>query len=273
MYRSNSTSGTILSTAFMLMALSYSSSVFSAGLFDDLLETAIDNISKEVINSIDKKSTNTPKEVKATKTTVNKAPTKSNVSQAKRKRPNEEHHDWVSYKDWSTSIATFKMQGKWTTICSVSTGALGNKGINIEIPWGSIAPTTMPEVVYFETVQANQITIFKHKQEVEWRIYSKRDDYSFQTHAFAGIDSSGNRYADSKILNNLDAKKSLQLLRAFAKGNTLALSDRYSGVELHTASLSGFSAAYLKAADWCAFSADSVLKVAPSSTYVQIVEQ
>jgi hypothetical protein len=37
------------------------------------------------------------------------------------------------------------------------------------------------------------------------------------------------------------------------------LIDDYSGGDLHTASLSGFTAAYRKMSQWCGFSVDKVL--------------
>lgn len=261
--------GALLATAATIFALSYNTSASAAGLLDDLLETVVESVSKEVIESITKESQSEKKNPIAT-------PPPSNTSTKTRTKPkatkpissrNKENDQQQNYKAWTASINTTQnSDGEWITSCRIHTGGDGVSTIGAEISAGSVGLRTMPTVDFTETIYRGYGRILKEKQKVTWVVKAKNQEFSYRGDTYTGYDDTDFPYAINRIQGNLDDGETLELFRAFAKGNNVTLYDDDSGKALHTASLSGFSASYLKVSEWCSFSPENVLKVPPSAT-------
>jgi len=262
--------GALLATIAIIFALSYNTSVSAAGLLDDLLENVVESVSKEVIDSITKDSKSEKKSPTATalpsSNTSAKARTKSKTSKPISSR-NKENHQQQNYKAWTASTDTTQdSHGEWITSCHIHTGGDGVSTIGAEISLRSVSLRTMPTVDFIETIYRGYERILQDKQKVTWVVNAKNQEFIYRGDTYTGHHDSGFPYAINRIEGNLDDGETLELFRAFAKGSKVTLYDYDSGKALHIASLSGFSASYLKASEWCNFSANNVLKVAPKAT-------
>ena len=247
----------VVSTTFF--AISYTGVSFAAGLFDNVLEAVVEKASKDIISGINGNN----------QEGINNAPSaKTNKQQKVQQvftRPTKENHQHVTYKDWHATVDTVKGDdGEWLTNCSVRTGGDGISVIAVQIPWGNVDAGTGPTVDYNEVTYRNLPTSLQGKQEISWVVSTSKGSYSYRGETYTGHDKTGHPYAINRIQGNIDGGDSLKMLRAFAKGSTVTLYDDYSGGDIHSASLSGFSASYRKVSQWCGFSPDNVLKVAPS---------
>ncbi|MEH6445301.1 MAG: hypothetical protein V7784_15510 [Oceanospirillaceae bacterium] len=262
--------GALLAATATIFTLSYNTSVSAAGLLDGLLEDVAESISKEVIDNITKESQS------EAKIPIVTPPPSSNTSTQTRTKPkttkpissrNKENHQQQNYKAWTASINTIQdSAGTWITSCRIYTGGDGVSTIGAEISAGSVGLRTMPTVDFRETIYRGYGRILQEQQKVTWVVNAKNQKFSYRGDTYTGYDDADFPYAINSIQGNLDDGKTLELFRAFAKGNTVTLYDDDSGKALHTASLSGFSASYLKASEWCRFSPENVLKVPPSAT-------
>lgn len=272
----NSTGKTtaLLVTATAIFSLNYNTPVFSAGLFDDLLEAAVDSATKEIIDSITKSNQIAPKKPTVTPPAASNAAVNTKVKSTitRYKRPTKANHQWKSYKDWSASVETKQdKDGEWITSCAIRTGGDGVSTIGAEISWGNGDPGTMPTVDFNETTYRHVKPMLQGKKEVTWVVSVKNQAFSYPGETYTGFHDSGIPYAINRIQGNINDGDTLELLRAFAKGSTVTLHDDQSDTDLHSASLSGFSASYRKVSEWCGFSPESVLTVAPSATSEQSV--
>jgi hypothetical protein len=256
----------VVTTTFF--ALSYTTAAFSAGLFDNILESVVEKASKDIISGINGSNQNDTNELPPTQPPKATKNTKTKPQKAKQvfTRPTKENHQQVTYKDWHATVDTVKDDGEWLTSCSVSTGGDGVSVISAQIPWGNMDPGTGPTVDYNEVTYRNLPTGLQGKQEISWVVSTSKGSYNYRGETYTGHDDTGHPFAINRIQGNIDNGDSLKMLRAFAKGSTVTLYDDYSGGDIHTASLSGFSASYRKVSQWCGFSPDSVLKVAPSQS-------
>jgi hypothetical protein len=262
--------GALLATTATVFALSYNASVSAAGLLDGLLEDVIESVSKEAIHSITKDSQSGAKSPTAS------SPPSSNTSTKTRTEPKttkpifpgkKENHQQQIYKAWTVSIDTTQdSDGEWISSCRIHTGGDGVSTIGAKVSAGSVGLRTMPTVDFTETIYRGSGRILKEKQKVTWVVNAKNQEFSYGGDTYTGYDDTDFPYAINRIEGNSDDGKTLELFRAFAKGNNVTLYDDDSGKALHTASLSGFSASYLKASEWCSFSPENVLKVPPSAT-------
>jgi len=253
-----------LTTTLAIFTLNFSHSVLAQSLFDNLLDAVVEQASKEVIDDLNGK-TSTDKPVVSPPPSQTTTNTPRNKPQLQ--RPNRENHQRRSYKDWMATVSTIKNdRGAWITSCSIHTGGDGTSSISMEFLWGNRTHGTAPSITYSEATHRHMKTQLQGEQAVTWVVKTANSAFSYSGETSAGFDDSGIPFATNTVQGDVDRSPSLELLRAFAKGRKVTLYDDYSGGDLHKASLMGFSASYRQAAQWCGFSPNNVLNVAPDAT-------
>jgi hypothetical protein len=226
---------------------SYATNLFS----DELLNSVIKSAAKELNKGLANKESNPP--AKASKA---KNPKKRVLPLTE---PTTAKELYKQYKDWSAYVKTEQdSRGEWETLCTISTGGDGDDSISAIFNWGEKNKRNMPSVDYSEATARGYPTNLQNNQEVSWLVRVGNKTVSYSGTSYAGIDQEGIPYAVNRIQGNIDDSSVLSLFRSFAKGSKVVIFDEYSGGDLYVGSLSGFSASYRKASEWCGFSVNNV---------------
>jgi len=231
-----------------LLSISSSSLLHASSLFgEELLNSVIQSVAKEIVKQPQQKTAPQPKVVQQSK---------AKPQPQQYHRPQQAQSLWFSYKDWSGSTETvLSGGGDWVTNCEIHTGGDGDSSISVSQMWGE----PMPSVVYSEATARGYATQLQGEQEVTWAVSVGNEVRNFAGSSYTGFSESGIPFAENTVNSTYQGREVDNILTAFAKGRKVMLIDDYSGGDLHTASLSGFTAAYRKMSQWCGFSVDKVL--------------
>jgi hypothetical protein len=230
----------------IISSFSYSSVLNASDLFsEELLKSVIGNAAKEIVKQSQPNTSQAPKVVQQPKAKVKQY-----------RRPQKEQRLWVRYKDWVASSDTLLSGGgDWVTECRIHTGGDGDSTISVSQMWGEPEPS----IVFSEATARGYPTQLQGQQEVSWKVLVGNKAYNFAGTTDTGVSESGIPYAENTVNSTYQGGETNRILTAFARGSKVLLMDEYSGGDLYTGSLSGFTAAYRKMSEWCGFSVDKVL--------------
>jgi len=251
MYKGNKmkvSGNTLAVSCITLVFVSSSSMLQASSLFgEELLNSVIKSVAKEIVKQPQQKTAPQSKVVQQPKATP---------QPQQYHRPQQAQSLWFSYKDWSASTETvLSGGGDWVTSCEIHTGGDGDSSISVSQIWGE----PMPSVVYSEATARGYATALQGEQEVTWAVSVGNEVRNFAGSSYTGVSESGIPFAENTVNSTYQGGEVGNILRAFAKGREVMLIDDYSGGDLHVGSLSGFTAAYRKMSLWCGFSVDKIL--------------
>ncbi|WP_417667919.1 hypothetical protein [Roseibium sp.] len=157
-----------------------------------------------------------------------------------------------TFKDWNVSIEEAPSEEDNYLNCRIFTGGDGMPTLSVNFFTGDAGPPlSFPDVAIEERAIRGYPTLMQDGGPVNF-VFDDGDGVSGM--AEAGFDEDGFAYAIGRV--NYD--QNLFALQGMRRAGELYIST--SGGQLLTASLNGFSAAYLKMADVCGFSTEGVIE-------------
>ncbi|MEJ8475018.1 hypothetical protein [Roseibium algae] len=159
--------------------------------------------------------------------------------------------DFWSYKDWNVSVEKVESVEDDFKQCVIFTGGDGLPTVSATFFTGDAGPPySFPDVTATERAIRGHSTLMKNDEAV---FFTFDDGDSIKGKVEAGFDDEGFAFANGRV----SQEDSLMVLQAMRRNGELTVTTP-SGL-LVTASLNGFSAAYLKMAEVCEFSTEGVL--------------
>jgi len=160
--------------------------------------------------------------------------------------------DFWSYKDWNVSVELVPSEEDDYRQCVIFTGGDGLPTVSAEFFTGDAGPPySYPEVKVTERAIRGYATVMKNGDPMSFIF----DDGSvIRGEAEAILDEDGFAVAFARV-GQQDNLLALQAMRGNAEVTVSG-----PGYEVMAASLSGFSAAYLKMAEVCGFSTEGVFE-------------
>ena len=159
--------------------------------------------------------------------------------------------EYFTYKDWTVLIEKLDTGEDLRTTCQMWTGGDGDPTVQIEVSDGDVLPPDVyPGVSVMERAFRGQATVLDDGDMLNF-VFDDGD--SAQASVTAGFDADGYAYAQSQFAES-DKQRVLQAMRANGIIEIIG-----PGGPFYTASLSGFTAAYLKLAEQCGFSPQGVI--------------
>jgi hypothetical protein len=159
--------------------------------------------------------------------------------------------DFWSYKDWNVSVELVPSEEDDHKQCTIFTGGDGLPRVSATFFSGDAGPPySFPEVKVEERAIRGYATVMKNGDPVSFMF----DDGSVvRGVAEADFDEDGFAFAFGRIAQ----QDNLAALQAMRRNSEVLVSG--SDYAVTTASLSGFSAAYLKMSEICGFSTEGVM--------------
>ncbi|WP_029059972.1 hypothetical protein [Stappia stellulata] len=158
---------------------------------------------------------------------------------------------YFAYKDWTVLIEKLDTGEDLRTTCRIWTGGDGDPTVLIDVSDGdALPPHVYPGVILTERAFRGRATVLGDGDTVNF-VFDDGD--SAQARVTTGFDRDGHAYARTQFAE-ADKQRILQAMRANGRIDIVG-----PGGTFYTASLCGFTAAYIKLAEHCGFSPDGVI--------------
>jgi hypothetical protein len=159
--------------------------------------------------------------------------------------------EYFTYKDWMVLVETLDTGEDLRTTCHMWTGGDGDPTVRIEVSDGdALPPHVYPGVSVMERAFRGQATVLNDGETLNF-VFDDGD--SAQATVTAGFDPDGYAFAQSHLAE-AEKRRVLQAMRANGTIDIVGANGTF-----YSASLSGFTAAYIKLAEQCGFTTEGVI--------------
>ncbi|SDT95501.1 hypothetical protein [Stappia sp. ES.058] len=165
--------------------------------------------------------------------------------------PAQASSEYFTYKDWTVLIEQLDTGEDLRTTCKMWTGGDGDPTVEIALSDGdALPPTIYPGVSLMERAYRGQATVLNDGDQVNF-VFDDGD--SVTAGVQAGFDPDGYAFARTQFAE-VDKQRALQAMRANGIIDIVGPEGTF-----YTASLNGFTAAYIKLAEQCGFTTQGVI--------------